>query len=139
MDGPVLLRGQQLDDGRLDEGHQGHVAVSGHGDGSEDRLLPQLHRQIDARGAVGPADDRDAGRLLDVEADVQAQSGCDGPHPVGADEGDEDPELGGGAEEEGHGVGEERLEVRQRPYPQENDNGIDLVLSAEVDVAQEAQ
>ena len=61
-----------------------------------------------------------------------------GPHPVGADEGDEDPELGGGAEEEGHGVGEERPEVRQRPYPQEDDDGIDLVLGAEVDVAQEA-
>ena len=46
--------GQQLDDGRLDHRHQGHVAVGRHGDGAQ-QVRGELAREEDRGGTVGAA------------------------------------------------------------------------------------
>ncbi len=125
-DGPVRLRRQGLDDRRLDERHEGHVAVGRHGNRSQD-LRRQFHRQVDARRAVGPSDDGDAGRLFHREA-----------HHHGAEEGDEDAQLGRRPQEEGDGVGQQGREVRQGSDSHEDDDGVDFVLGPEEDVVEKA-
>lgn len=70
----------------------------------------ELGRQEDGRRAVRAADDGDGCRLLGGE-----QAGGDG-----ADEGNEDPELGGRAEQEGLRIGDERPEVGHGPDAHED-------------------
>ena len=125
-DRPVGLGRQGLDDRRLDERHQRHVAVGRHGHRSQD-LGRHLHGQVDARRAVGPADDGDARRFLDGEADHH-----------GPEEGDEDAQLRRRAEEEGDRVRQEGREVRQGSDAHEDDDGVDFMLRPEEDVVQEA-
>lgn len=75
----------------------------------------QLRRQVNGGGAVRTADDADGGGLLQGKAEKE--------HP---DIGDEDPELGTGADDEGLGIGDERSEIRHGPQPQKDHAGNDL-------------
>ena len=136
-DAAVLLRREHPNERRLDQRDEGHVAVGRNGDGAQNLLLSQLHGQVDARGAVRAADDADARGLLDVEGHVEAEAFGDGADPVGPDEGDEHAELRGSAQQERDRVRDEGAEIRQGAYPKEDDDGVDLVLRAEVNGPQE--
>ena len=93
------LAGQQLDHRRLDDGHQRHVGVGRHRDRAQ-QVAGEAAGHVDGGRAVGRADDADGRGFLQAEAE---QGG--GHH------GEEDAELGGGAEEQQHGLAEQRAEV----------------------------
>ena len=59
----LLLGGQQLHDGRLDDGHQRHVGIRRNRDRPQ-QLRRQLGGDEDGGRAVRAADDADGGRLL---------------------------------------------------------------------------
>ena len=111
----------------LDEGDEGHVTVGGDGDGSHE-VGGELVGEEDGGGAVGATDDGDGGGF----ACGEAKKGD------GDDEGEEDAELGGGAEEEGLGVGDEGAEVGQGADAEEDEGGEDFPEDAELDEVVEA-
>ena len=123
---PVFTGGEHLDDRRLDERHEGHVAVRRHRHRPKD-LRRELHGEVDARRAVRSPDDGDGRRFLHREA-----------HDHGTEEGDEDAELRRRTEEERDGVGQQGREVRKGSYAHEDDDGVDFMLRAEEDVPQKA-
>ena len=99
LDPALGLGGAQLDDGRLDQGHQGHVGVGRHHNGAQ-VLRAQLGGHEDGGGAVRRADDGDGGGVLQLEAQQRGQG-----------QGEENAELGRRAEDHQLGIGEQGLEV----------------------------
>ena len=122
----VFLRREKLDDRRLDERDERHVAVRRDGDCRE-YVARELRAEVDGGRAVGSADDAYARGLLDGEA-----------HAHGPDDGDEYAELRGGSEQEGYRVGEQRAEVGERPYTHEYDDGIDFMVYSELHEVEES-
>ena len=72
-----------------------------------------------AVGAVCAADDADGAGFRAGEA-----------HETAAHEGDEDAQLGGCAQQQGLGVGDEGTEVRHSAHAHEDQAGIDAQLDA---------
>ncbi len=127
-DDPALLGGGEgPHDGGLDDRHQGHVAVGGHGDGPQE-LGGQLAGDEDGGGTVRAADDADGGGLGLAEEAGEAA----------ADKGHEDAQLGGRAQEQGLGVGDEGAEIGARAYAHEDEAGVDAQLHAQVEHVDEA-
>ena len=79
-------------------------------------------RMAVGRGAVRAADDADGRRLSRGEAQHQGQQ-----------EGGEDAQLGGCAQQQGLGVSQQGTEVRHRPDPHKDDGRVDGVLDALID------
>ena len=73
-------------------------------------------------GAGPPSDDADGRRQSRGEAQHQSQQ-----------EGGEDAQLGGCAQQQGHGIGQQRAEVRHRPDPHKDDGRVNGVLDALID------
>ena len=121
-----LLAGEGAHDGRLDEGHERHVGVSGDGHGAED-LGGEFGGEENGGGSVGSADDADGGGLLGREAGE-----------VGAEEGGEDADLRGGAEHEGARVGDERSEIGEGADAEEDEGREDLEFDALRDEVEKA-
>ena len=59
------------------------------------------------------------------------------PIAPGQQEGDEDAQLGGRAEEEALGIGDQRSEIRHRADPHEDERRVDAELDAVIQVIQE--
>ncbi len=119
-DEPLLAGGQQLDDGRLDDGHQRHVGVGRDHDGAQ-ILRAQRLRHHDGGGAVRRADDGDGGRVLEVkEHGGHAQR-------------EEDAKLRRRAKQHQLGVGQQRAKVDHRADADEQDQREELVGDAGVE------
>ena len=128
LDGPLLLGGHQLDGRGLDDGHQGHVGISGYRDGPNVVGAQHLADQ-NGGGAVGGADDADGGGVLNLKA----QQGCQ-------DDGEENAELRRSAEEEHLRVGKQRPKVNHRAnankqQQRERLGGLDAHLEQPLDDA----
>ena len=115
----LFLGGERFHDGGLDDGHQGHVAVCGHGDGAQ-QVRGQLAGEPDGGGAVRAADDADSAGFSGGEAEEE----------VGPEEGHENTELRGGAQQQRLGVGDEGAEVGARAHADEDQAGINAELHA---------
>ncbi|MNN41287.1 hypothetical protein D3C81_1553970 [compost metagenome] len=115
-DRTLLRRGQRAHDRRLQQRHQGHVGVGRHGNRAE-QLRRQLGGHEDRGRAVGTADDGDRGRFL--EGELHARD-AHGGECQSAEQGTEDAELRGSAEQQGLRVGQHRPEVGHRPHAHED-------------------
>ena len=73
-DAPLLAGGQQPDHRRLNDGHQGHVAVGCHHNGTQ-VLGPQGVGHKDGGGAVGGSDDGNGGSVLQVKEEPGQKQG----------------------------------------------------------------
>ena len=113
---PALLPGgEELDDGGLDDGHQGHVGVGGHHDGT--RVIgAEVVGHEDGGGAVCGTDDGDGSGVLQLKA-----------HHTRETQGKEDTELGGRAEDHELGVGEQGAKVDHGTDADEQKQGEELV------------
>ena len=116
----LLLGGQRLHNGRLDNGHQGHVGIRRHGDGAQ-QGRGQQGGDEDGRGAVRAADDTHGGRLCAGEAQQTA-----------AHIGQEDAQLGRSAQQQALGVGDQGTKVGHGAHAHENKAGIDAQLDTQV-------
>ena len=125
-DGALLVGGQRLHDGRLDDRHQGHVAVGRHGDGAQ-QVGRQLGGDEDGRRAVSAADDADGAGLAGGEA-----------QQLRAQEGQEDAQLGRSAQQQALRVGDQRGKVGHRAHAHEDQGRVDAQLDALVQVVQQA-
>ena len=117
---PLLLSGQGLHDGRLDDGHQGHVGVGRHGDGTQ-QCRGQHGGDEDGRGAVRAADDAHGGGLRAGEAQQAA-----------AQIGQENAQLSGSAQQQALGVGDQGAEVGHGAHAHEDQAGIDAQLDTQI-------
>ena len=121
-----LLGGQGLHQRRLDHGNQRHIGVCRDGDGGQ-----QPHSQLGSRQnggrAVGAADDADGGGLSGCEAQDQSHQ-----------EGGEDAQLSGSAQQQGHGVGQQRTKVGHCANSHEDNRRIDGPLDALIEHPHEA-
>ena len=120
-DGALFLGGEEAHDGGLDDGHECHVGVGRDGDGTHE-LGGELRGDEDGRGAVGAADDADGTCLIGGEAEGH-----------GAHVGGEDAALGGRADEEQFGVGEQGREVGHGSNAKEYQGRIPAVLDSVVE------
>ncbi|VTR64488.1 hypothetical protein DESC_190105 [Desulfosarcina cetonica] len=118
LDLTLLGRGHHAHDGRLDEWHHGHVGIGRQGVGTE-QLRGQLGGQVDGRGPVGATDDGHGCRLLEGESQKK-----------GSQVGDEDPQLGAGADNEGFGIGDHGAEVGHGPQAEEDHRRNDFPFDA---------
>ena len=73
-DAALLLRGQQPDHGRLHDGHQRHVAVGCHHDGTEVLGVERVGHE-NGGGAVCRTDDSDGGSILQVKEEARQKQG----------------------------------------------------------------
>lgn len=121
-----FFRSKYPHDGRLDDRHQRHVTVGCHRDGTQ-----QMGRQTgggeDGGGAVGTADDADGSGFRPGEA-----------QDLGADEGEEDTQLGRSAQQKAGGTGDQRGEVGHGADAQEDQRRVNAQLDAQVDVVHHA-
>ena len=97
---PLLFRGKQLHNGRLDHGDERHVGVSRHGNRTE-QVGGVLGGHIDGRRAVAGPDDPDGDRIQLGESKGQGQT-----------QGQKDSELPGSPEQEGGRVCKQGAEIR---------------------------
>ena len=116
-----LLGGEQLHNGRLDQGDQRHIRVCRDGDGRQ-QVHSQLGRGEDGGGAVRAADNADGGGLSRGEAQHQGQ-----------DKGGEDAQLSSSAQQQGHGVGQQGTEVGHGADAHKDNGRVDGVLDALID------
>ena len=125
-DGALLLGGEQLHDGRLDDGHQRHVGIRRDRDGAE-QMGREFGGDVDRRRAVGAADNADSAgfRLGKAEEDR-------------AGEGDKDTDLRGSAEDQALGVGDQRTEVGHAADAEEDQRRIDAELDALIEIVEQA-
>ena len=114
----LFFSGQGLHDGRLDDRHQRHVAVRGNRDGAQ-QVRGQLGGDVDGGGAVRAADDADSAGLLVRKA-----------QDLSADEGEEDAQLCGSAQQQAGRAGDQRLKVGHRADAEENQRRVDAQLNA---------
>ena len=112
----LFFSGQGLHDGRLDDRHQRHVAVRGNRDGAQ-QVRGQLGGDVDGGGAVRAADDADSAGLLVRKA-----------QDLSADEGEEDAQLCGSAQQQAGRACNQRLKVGHGTDAKENQRGIDTQL-----------
>ncbi len=122
----LFLGGQQLHEGRLNQGNQRHVGVSRTGDGTQ-QPGRQLRGKEDRRRAIRAADDADGSGLRAGEAKDNGQ-----------EEGHKHAHLGRSAHEHTLGVGDQGAKVGHRADPQENEAGIQTGLHADVEKVQQA-
>ena len=99
FDGPLLFGGAEFDGDRLNDGDQSHVGVGRHQNGPKVVGLQLVGDQNGGR-TVRRADDGRSRGVLQLK-----------PAERGQNQGQEDAELGGRAEEKQLGVGEQRPEV----------------------------
>jgi len=125
-DEPLLLRGQQFHDGRLDDWHQAHIGIRRNGDGPQ-QVRRELGREEYRGGAVGAADDPDGRGLGGDEAQVER-----------ADHRQEDAYLRRGAQEDELWVGDHVGEVGHGADAQEDERREDALRDAKIDVRQHA-
>ena len=121
LDDALFLGGEQSHEGRLDERHEGHVAIGADGDGSHE-VRGQLGRQEDGGRTVGTTDDGDTGCLVGLEAKGQRQH-------VGT----EDAKLGSAADEHQLGIGQQGREVGHGTDAQEDEWRIPALAHALVE------
>ena len=114
----LFFSGQSLHDGRLDNRHQRHVAVRGNRDGAQ-QVRGQLGGDVDSGGAVRAADDADSAGLLVRKA-----------QDLSADEGEEDAQLCGSAQQQAGRAGDQRLKVGHRADAEEDQRRVDAQLNA---------
>ena len=113
-DAPLLFGGDGADDRRLDDGHQGHIAVGGHHDGAQ-VLGAQGVGHEDGGGAVGRADDADGNGVVQIKEDARQADG------------EENAELGGCAEQHQPGLFQQGAEVDHGADADEQQQGEQLV------------
>ena len=72
-DEPLVFRGQQANDRRLDDGHERHVGIGRHHDCADVFRIEEVGHEYGG-GAVRRADDGDGGRVLQVKAQKGRQA-----------------------------------------------------------------
>ena len=120
LHGALFLSGQGAHDGRLNHRDQGHVAVSSHGDRSQ-QFRSQLGGGQDGGGAISAADDTDGSGLLRIES-----------QQVRAEEGEEHAELSGSTQQQALRVGDQRTEVGHGADTNEDHAGVNTSLNADI-------
>ena len=123
----LFLGGQRCHDGRLDHGHQSHVAVRCHGDGAQ-QLRSQTRGDEDGSRAVCTADDGDGSGLLLGEVHQAGSS-----QQAGAHVSTKDTELSGSAQQQALGVGDQGCEVGHGADAEEDQRRVDAQLDAHVE------
>ena len=119
----LLLGRQRTHDGRLDNGHEGHVRIGSHGDGAE-KMWSQFGGEENSCGTVSTTDNADGSGFFHVEAhEIELHE----------EEGGEDTQLCGSAEEETLRVGNQGSEVGHRTHTEEDEAGIYTHLHANVE------
>ena len=121
-----LFGGEQLHNGGLDQRDQGHIRVSRDGNGRE-QVRCQFRGRQNSRGAVRAADDADGRRLAGLKAQSQSHQ-----------EGGEDAQLSGSAQQQGHGIGQQGAEVRHCADSHKDNRRVDGVLNALINHPHEA-
>ena len=114
----LFFGGQNFHDGRLDNRHQRHVAVRGNRDGTQ-QVRGQAGGDEDSGRAIGTADDADGSGFLVGEA-----------QDFGANEGEEDAQLCGSAQQQAGRTCDQRLKVGHGTDAKENQRGIDTQFDA---------
>ena len=117
----LLLRGQQLHDGRLDHGDKSHVGVSRHGDGAQQGRC-QHGGDEDRRRTVSTADDTHGGGLRAGKSQQTA-----------AHIGHKDTDLRRSTQQQALGVGDQRAKVGHGAHAHEDEAGIDAQLNAQIE------
>ena len=101
----LFFGGQNFHDGRLDNRHQRHVAVRGNRDGTQ-QVRGQAGGDEDSGRAIGTADDADGSGFLVGEA-----------QDFGANEGEEDAQLCGSAQQQAGRTCNQRSKSVMVPMP----------------------
>ena len=122
----LLLGGERLHNGRLDHGHQSHVAVCRNGDAAQ-QLRCQTGGNKDGGRAVCTTDDGDCSGLLLGEVH-NAGSG----QQTSAHVSTKDTKLSGSAQQQALGVGDQGGKVGHGADAQEDQRGVNAQLDAHV-------
>ena len=109
LDGPLLLRRQELHDRGLNDGHEGHIGICRHGNGAHQGGLAQFSCQEDGGRSVSAADDGYGCSCLIRETHQDGQEVCQ-----------INTELGGCPHQERDGVCNQGPEIRHGPDAHEN-------------------
>ena len=118
LDLTLLLRGEELHEGRLDERHERHVGVGGNGDGAEE-VGRQFAGEEDGGRTVSSADDADRRGLSLGEAQGH-----------GREEREGDATLGGRAEQQRSWRGEKGTKIGERADTHEDQCRENFALDA---------
>ena len=117
----LLLRREELHDGRLNERHERHVGVRRDSDRSQE-IRCELRRQVNGRRPVGAADDADGSGFFNGESEHHRKA-----------ESDEYADLRRRSQKKRIGIGKQRTEVRHGADAEKDQRREDLVGDAEVD------
>ena len=121
----LRLRGQSLHNGRLDHGHQCHIRVRRHGDGTQ-QCRSQHGRDEDRRGAVGTADNTHGAGLRGGEA-----------HQAAAHKRQKNAQLRGCAQQQALGIGDQGPEIGHGTHAHKDQTGVDPQLDAQIQHVQQ--
>ena len=122
----LFLGGERLHNGRLDHGHQSHVAVRRNGNAAQ-QLRCQTGGNEDGGGAVCTADDGDCSGLLLGEVHNTGSGQQTSAHIS-----TKDTELSGSAQQQALGVGDQGGEVGHGADAQEDQRGVNAQLDTHV-------
>ncbi len=124
LDNSFLRGGEELDDGGLNHRYQGHIAVGGDGDSSQ-QIWCQFTGEVKGGGTIRPADDADGGRLRAGKS-----------QEYGAKEGSKDAQLGCRSQEEAPGIGQQGTKVGARADAKEDEGRVDAQVGALVEIVE---
>ena len=103
------MRGEQLDNRRLNHRHERHVTIRGDGHCAE-QVRCEFGSEVNGGRAVRAADDADGGRLIQLEI----------KNVIGAQRGEENADLSGCPKQESDRAAEQRAKVGQGSNAHEN-------------------
>ena len=117
-----FLRGEGAHDGRLNDRHQSHIAISSYSNGTK-QLRSKLGRQEDSGRTICATDDTDGSGLSYRETEdvnLRYQEGC------------EDAKLSSSTKQEALGIGNQRTEVGHCTYAKEDEARINASLHTHI-------